>query len=85
MSKIPDPFGSMHGFMSQFRGFMGNPMQMIAKNRLNIPQNMQGNPQQIIQHMMDNGQLTQEQYNWASNMAQKIQQNPQFMQMIGRR
>lgn len=77
-----DPFGSMQGFVNQFRGFMGNPMQMMAKNKLNIPQNMQGNPQQIIQQMMNNGQINQEQYNWAQNMAKQIQGNPMFGQLM---
>lgn len=85
MSKMTDPFGSMQGFVSQFKGFMGNPMQMMMKNKLNVPQNIQGNPSEIIQYMMNSGQITQEQYNWAQNTAKQIQSNPQFMQMFGKK
>lgn len=81
---MKDPFGSFQNMMKQFNGFRGNPMQMIMQSKLNIPQNMQGNPQQIIQHMMNNGQLTQEQYNAAANMAQQIRSNPMFGQMLGK-
>lgn len=75
---------TMQGFVNQFRGFMGNPMQMLSRSGLNIPQNMQGNPNQIIQQMMNNGQITQEQYNKAQGIAQQMRSNPQFMQMFKR-
>ena len=78
-----DPFGSMQGFMNQFRGFMQNPMQAMMQSRLNIPQNLANNPQGAIQYLMNNGQMSQGQYNQLQQMASKIQQNPQFMQMFG--
>ena len=73
------PFGT---FMNQFKGFMGNPMQMLMQNKLNIPQNLANNPNAIIQHLMNSGVMSQEQYNQLKQTAGQIQNNPQFQQMM---
>lgn len=85
--QMKDPFGSMQGFMQQFQGFAQNPMQFFAQNKLNLPQNIDPmkNPQGAIQYLMNNGQMSQEQYNGLQQMAKQIQQNPMFSQMFGRR
>lgn len=77
-----DPFGSMQGFMGQFQNFMGNPMQYMMQKKLNLPQgiNPMQNPQAAIQHLMNNGMMSQQQYNQLQQMAGQIQQNPQFEQ-----
>ncbi len=77
-----DPFGSMQGFMGQFQGFMKNPMQFMLQRKLNIPQQFANNPQAAIQHLMNNGQMSQEQYNQLQQMARQIQNNPQFQQLM---
>lgn len=74
------PFGT---FMNQFRGFMGNPMQTLAQNRLNVPQNIANNPNAIIQHLMNSGAMSQEQYNQLKQVAGQIQNYPQFQQQMG--
>ena len=73
------PFGT---FMSQFKGFMGNPMQMLLQNKLNVPQNMANDPNAIIQHLMNSGVMSQEQYNQLKQTAGQIQNHPQFQQMM---
>ena len=69
-------------FANGFQGFMRNPMQMLAQKKLNIPQNIQNNPQAIVQHLMNSGQMSQQQFNQLQSMAKQIQGNPQFMQMF---
>ena len=39
---------SFNQFFNNFRGFMGNPMQMLMQNKINIPQNMANDPNAII-------------------------------------
>lgn len=83
-----DPFGSMQGFMGQFRGFLQNPMQFMMQRKMNLPANI--NPMQdpngAIQYLMNNGQMDQQTYNQLQQIAQQIQQNPQFAQrFMGRR
>ena len=51
------PFGGMMNFMNQINQFR---------------QGIQGNPQQMVQNMLQNGQMSQEQFNQLSGMAQQI-------------
>ena len=69
-------------FMNQFKGFMGNPMQMLMQNKLNVPQSMANDPNAIIQHLMNSGVMSQEQYNQLKHTAGQIQNNPQLQQMM---
>lgn len=80
-----DPFGSMQNMVSNFNGFMNNPMQALLQRRINVPQTMMNNPSGIIQYMMNNGMLNQQQYNAARMAAQQAQSNPMFYQLLGRR
>ena len=53
-----------------------NPMAIISQ-RFKIPQNIQ-NPQDMVQHLLDSGQITQEQLNGAMRM----KNNPQLRQFM---
>lgn len=44
-----------------------NPMAMLGQ--LGIPQDISGNPQAVIQNLMNRGAISQEQYNQAMQMA----------------
>lgn len=78
---------SFDDFMDRFRQFSGNPMQMLSQSSLNIPQGV-NNPGEIIQHLMNSGKLSQEQYSQLQQTAQNIRNNPMFqqqMQMMGKK
>ena len=49
-----------------------NPMGFIMERGFNIPQNMANDPNKIIQHLMDTGQVSQDQYNQAVKMAKNF-------------
>lgn len=51
-----------------------NPMAMLSK-RFNIPQNMSNDPNQIIQHLMNTGQISQSQYNMANQQLKQLKKN----------
>lgn len=68
-------------FFNSYRSFMGNPMQMLMQ-RMNIPQGMASDPNAIIQHLMNSGQMNQSQYNQLKRIAGQIQNNPQFQQSM---
>lgn len=53
-----------------------NPMNIISK-RFNVPQDMQ-DPQQIVQHLLDSGQISQGQL----NQTMQLSRNPQFKQFM---
>lgn len=58
---------SLFGAMQQFRS---NPMAML-RQRFNIPDNL-SNPNAIIQHLLNSGQLSQAQYEQARQIAQNF-------------
>ena len=64
--------------MQMFGQFKQNPMQFISQ-RYNIPQNVGNNPQQIVQYLLDSGQINQQMVNRAQQMM------PQFNQMFGKK
>lgn len=54
------------GMLQQLRS---NPLEMLSK-KYQIPQDMNMNdPNEIIQHLMNTGQVSQQAYNNARNMA----------------
>lgn len=53
----------MSGLMNQMKELQSNPVQFLARHKFNLPQNFQGGPQQIVQHLLNTGQMTQEQFN----------------------
>lgn len=64
----------MNNIFGLFNSLMSNPLQLLMQNGLNIPQNIANNPEQIIQHLLNSGQITQEQVNQAVQM----KDNPMF-------
>lgn len=58
--------------IAMFQQFMGNPIQMMQRNGLNIPKDIQNNPNAIIQHLMSSGKMSQQQYNQLQQMANNL-------------
>ena len=67
-----NPLG-MLGMLQQLRA---NPMALLSQ-RFNIPTNMQ-NPQEIVQYLLNSGQVTQAQV----NNAMQMRNNPQFRNLF---
>lgn len=49
-----------------------NPAQMLSQAHLNVPQNMMNNPQQIVNHLVQSGQIPQQRLQAAMQMAQRM-------------
>jgi hypothetical protein len=63
-----DMAGNLNDLMNMYQQLRSNPMQLLAR-RFNIPQNINLNdPNEITQHLLNTGQITQEQYNNANSM-----------------
>ena len=59
--------GNVNDVMNFYQQLRQNPMQMLSK-RFNLPQNLDmNNPNDIIQHLLNTGQITQNQVNQAMN------------------
>ena len=48
-----------------------NPLGFLRQKGFNVPDNL-NNPNDIIQHLMNTGQINQAQYNQARQMAQRF-------------
>lgn len=59
-------------FMTMLQSLQSNPMQFLMQRKFNIPQNIQTDPNAIVQYLMNTGQVSQEQYNQAVNAARKF-------------
>lgn len=58
--------------MSMLQQFRQNPMQLLMQKRMNVPQNISNDPQAILNHLLQTGQVSQEQVNRAYQMAQRF-------------
>ncbi len=75
-----DMAGNINDLMNMYQQLKQNPMQLLSR-RFNIPQNIDmSNPSNIIQHLLNTGQVTQNQVNQLMGM----QNNPMIQQLIGR-
>lgn len=61
-----NPMGNMMQTLMQLKQ---NPMALLQRVGFNIPANI-SNPQQIVQHLTQTGQINQAQLNQAQQMAQ---------------
>lgn len=64
--------GNQPNMMQMLNQLKANPMQFLAKSKFNIPQNLVNDPNAIINHLVSSGQVSQQAYNRAYNMARQI-------------
>lgn len=63
----------MNNPMAMLQQLKMNPMQFLAQRRMNLPQGMSmQDPQAILNHLVQTGQVSQQQINNAYQMAQKF-------------
>lgn len=62
--------------MQMYTQFKNNPMGLLSR-RFNIPQNM-NDPQAIVQHLLNSGQVSQAQV----NQAMRMRNDPQFTNLF---
>ena len=72
---IYDRLNSQPNMQDMMRQLQSDPMGMARQAGYNIPQNLAGNPQAMVQHLMQTGQVG----------GQKLQQAMQMMQRMGLR
>lgn len=71
----------MNNLINQFQQFLQNPAQLLSMR--GIPQNAMQNPRAAVQQLMNEGKLSQQQFNILQQRAQMIQRNPMFAQLMG--
>jgi ferritin len=72
---------NINQMMQMYQQLRSNPMQILAK-RFNLPQNMNmNNPSDIIQHLLNTGQVSQQQINSLMGM----RNNPMIQQLMSKK
>lgn len=73
--------GNQPNMMQMLQQFKQNPMQVLARSRFKLPQNISVNdPQAIINHLVQSGQVSQAQINNAYRTAQRMGIQPSSAQ-----
>ena len=62
----------MPNIMQMLNQFKANPAQMLLQRRLNVPQTMMNDPDAILNHLLQTGQINQAQVNNAYQTAQQM-------------
>lgn len=71
----------MNNIMQAYQQFRANPMQMLMQ-KYNIPQNIDANnPNDILQHLLNTGQVSQAQV----NSLQGMRNNPMIQQLMSKK
>lgn len=66
-------FGNMSNLMNMFNQFKNNLIGALMSMGYNIPQNIQGNPEAIVNYLKNSGQMSEQQFNQLSNFAHQFQ------------
>lgn len=73
---------NIQNLFKAYTQMMQNPSQFLQK--YGIPQQFTGSSQDAIQYLMNNGKISQQQYNDANNQLKQLQNNPLFNQFFNR-
>lgn len=75
---MPNPFypaigGNQQNMMQMIQQLKANPVQFLMKSKFKLPQNIDtSNAQSIVNYLVQSGQVSQESYNKAYNMAKQF-------------
>lgn len=65
---MSNPLMNNNNPMAMLAQLKQNPLALLQRAGFNVPQNV-NSPQEIIQHLMNSGQISQDQLNKAQNQA----------------
>lgn len=68
-------FGNFANLMQKFNQFRQNPIGALMGMGFNVPPHLQNNPQGTVNYLRNSGQMSEEQFNQFSQMAQQFQNN----------
>lgn len=68
-------FGNIASLFQKFNQFRQNPVGAIMGMGFNVPPHLQNNPEGTVNYLRNSGQMTDEQFNQFSQLAQQFQSN----------
>lgn len=77
---VIDEMSNINDIVNMYQQIRSNPMQLLSR-KFNIPQNVNStDPNEILQYLLNTGQVTQSQVNQAMSM----KNNPLLQQLMNR-
>lgn len=68
---MPNPLFT-NQLQSQLNQLKSNPRSFLIQRNINIPQQYLNNPEEAVKYLLNNGYMSQEQYNQLNQMASKL-------------
>lgn len=68
---MPNPIFS-NQLSSEFQSFKTNPIAFLTQRKVNIPQQYLNDPEAAVKYLLNNGMMSQEQFNQFSQMANQL-------------
>jgi len=68
-----NPMGNFFDMMQKFNQFRQNPIGALMGMGYNVPQHLQNNPEGTVNYLRNSGQMSEQQFNQFSQMAQQFQ------------
>ena len=75
-------FGNIQDMMNLLQEFKQNPVNALARRNYSVPQGMT-DPSQIMQHLLNTGQVTQNDINMANQKYHSPMMQQMMRQMFG--
>lgn len=66
-----------NNILGMLNSLMNNPLSLLSQRGFNLPQNL-NDPQAIVQHLLNTGQINQNQV----NQAMEMRNNPMFKGLL---
>ena len=76
---LPGPLGGIANLIQKFNQFRQNPLSALMSTGIQFPDNIQGNPEAMVNYLRNSGQMSEDQFNQYSQLA------GQFQNFIGKR
>lgn len=73
---------NIQNLFKAYTQLMQNPSRFLQER--GIPQQFTGSSQDAIQYLMNNGKISQQDYNNANNQLKQLQNNPMFKQFFNK-
>lgn len=67
------PLGGIAKLLQLFSMFSKNPITSLLGMNINIPENVRGNPEATVNYLRNSGQMTEDQFNQYSQLANMFQ------------
>lgn len=70
---LSGPFANISALFQKFNQFRQNPLGALISTNVNLPQGINNDPESIVNYLRSSGQMSEDQFNQFSQMANQFQ------------